>query len=226
MDTQQQDKLVAVNVKKDYWQGGKLLPVLKGINAEFCRGTSYAIIGASGHGKSTLLHILGGLDSATSGIVTFNGQDIFYVLDKENFRNKNLGFVFQFHYLLKELTVRENVMIWGMIAGENKKKCRLRADELLNVVGMSHRADFYPGQLSGGEQQRVSLVRAMFNKPAFLLADEPTGNLDEENAQVIVELLLQGCREWGMGLILCTHDKKVYDKMDKIFRLHNGIFEP
>ena len=225
MSEKKLDVLTSIKVKKDFWQGGKLLPVLRGIDVEFEQGHNYAIIGASGSGKSTFMHILGGIDWATSGTVLFNGQDIFYLLDKEKFRNKHIGFVFQFHYLIKELTVRENVMLLGLIGGADRGVCEKRADELLTIVGLKQRADFYPGQLSGGEQQRVSIVRAIFNKPSFLLADEPTGNLDEQNAQGVVELFAQASKEWGMGVILCTHDKNVYDKMDTVFTLHNGIFK-
>ncbi|MFH1832273.1 MAG: ABC transporter ATP-binding protein [bacterium] len=222
--SKEQSVLTAVSVKKDFWQGNKLVSVLKGISIEFTQGLTYAITGVSGSGKSTLMHILGGLDSSTSGTVLFNGHDIFYLFNKEEFRNKNIGFVFQFHYLIKELTVRENIMLLGLIRGETKKNCIIRADMLIEKIGLQHRADFYPGQLSGGEQQRVSIARAIFNKPAFLLADEPTGNLDAQNVQQVVELLLEARRDWGMGIIVCTHDEQVYKRMDIVHTIHDGLF--
>ena len=218
-------KLVVDGLKKDFLQGGKTLNVLKNVNAEFVQGGSYAIVGVSGSGKSTLLHLLGGLDVATSGKVLFNNQNIFEfrASKKDEFLNKHLGFIFQFHYLIKELTVLENIILMGLIKGENKKECEKKAKKLLQKVGLIDKISEYPTQLSGGQQQRVSILRAIFNKPSFLLADEPTGDLDAQNATDIVDLLLFCQKEWNTGLIICSHDSSVYSKMENIFRLDDGV---
>jgi lipoprotein-releasing system ATP-binding protein len=218
-------KIVAQNLTKTFAQGDKILTVLENISVEFCQCTSYAIIGASGSGKSTLLHMLGGLDIPSGGQVWCNNQDIASLSPsaKEQFLNRSIGFVFQFHYLLNELTVQENIILPGLIKGENKAACLQKAKTLLEHFGLEDKAHTYPYHLSGGEQQRVSILRAIFNRPAFLLADEPTGNLDAHNAAKIVQFFLQCQSEWGMGLILCSHDKEIYQKMDKIYELKNGI---
>ncbi|MBD3231315.1 ATP-binding cassette domain-containing protein [Candidatus Dependentiae bacterium] len=205
----------------------KELSVLKGINVSFEQGKTYAIIGVSGSGKSTLMHLLGGLDYPTSGSVLFDNQDIFKftILEKEKFLNTKLGFVFQFHHLIKELNVLENIILMGLIKGDQRIKCINRAKDLLKKVGMFEKINSYPTELSGGQQQRVAILRAIFNKPSFLLADEPTGDLDAQNAQGIVDLLINCQKEWGMGLIICTHDKAVYKKMNHVYRLNEGILK-
>jgi ABC-type lipoprotein export system ATPase subunit len=217
--------LKAVNLVKDYQQGRDTVHVLRGVHIELTQGKTYAITGVSGSGKSTLLHLLGGLDEPTSGGVFFNGENIFEFKPwrKELFFNTTVGFVFQFHYLIKELSVLENVILPGLVGGKKKKECVKSALELLEQVGMIKKINFYPGQLSGGEQQRVAVARAIFNKPAFLFADEPTGSLDEENAKGVLVLLLRCQAEWNMGVILCSHDEEIYSKMGKIFRVHNGV---
>jgi lipoprotein-releasing system ATP-binding protein len=197
------------NVHKSYSQAGKQLNVIQGISTTFNQGSSYAIIGASGSGKSTLLHLLGGLDTPTSGKV---------YLDKQ----LHIGFVFQFHYLINELTVLENIMIVGMIKGISRTTSTKKAEALLEKVGLASKANSYPVELSGGEQQRVSILRAIFNEPHFLLADEPTGNLDAHMAQEIVKLLEHYRKEYNMGIILCSHDLHVYEKMEKIYELIDG----
>lgn len=220
-------KLTAKNLCKSFWSEKKELKVLNQININFNKGESNAIVGVSGSGKSTLMHLLGGLDVPSSGSVFFDENDIFKLKQaaKEKFLNSNLGFVFQFHYLIKELTVLENIMLMGLIKGEDKSECEKRANELLKKVGILEKAHSYPTQLSGGQQQRVAILRAIFNKPSFLLADEPTGDLDADNAKAIVDLLLDCQKEWGMGLIICSHDKFVYSRMQNIFRLHEGILK-
>lgn len=222
-------KLVLSDVCKDFFNsnsvtGTPATSVLKEINIEFLSNKTYAITGVSGSGKSTLLHIAGGLDTPSRGRVYLDEKDINFVKPrvKEKILNQEFGFVFQFHYLIKEFTVLENVILAGLVKGEPRKKCETHASELLDLVGIINKKDFYPGQLSGGEQQRVAIARAIFNKPSFLLADEPTGNLDCENAQKIVDLLLKAKTEWNMGIILCSHDAKVYDRMEHIFTLHDG----
>ncbi len=214
--------LTAKNITKDFGHTKKSISVLRGIDAQFKQNTSYAITGASGSGKSTLMHILGGLDKPTQGNILFNGQNI-QTIKKDHFLNQTIGFVFQFHYLIKELTVLENIMLMGLINGQARNICKQRAHELLEKTGIQDKAQALTTELSGGQQQRVSIARALFNKPAFLLADEPTGNLDAQNAQQIVQLFLQSQQEWGMGIIICTHDKDVYAHMNTIFTLHAGL---
>jgi lipoprotein-releasing system ATP-binding protein len=226
MSHDKSDVLTLDNVHKEYEQGGKRLPVLQGISASFRQGSSYAITGVSGSGKSTLLHILGGLDTPTAGTVAVNGKDFthFRPAHKNAFLNRSIGFVFQFHYLIKELTACENIMLPGLLKGDSRKQCRHRAEELLALVGLQERAHFYPTQLSGGEQQRIAIARALCNKPSFLLADEPTGNLDVDNVHQVVDLFFAAQQEWGMGIIVCTHDSAVYGRMKTIYKLYEGIF--
>jgi lipoprotein-releasing system ATP-binding protein len=217
--------LGTMDVCKDFYQGGKILKVLRGISVTFTQDQTYAITGVSGSGKSTLLHLLGGLDAPTYGVVRFNGQDLttFKQIQKNTMLNKHLGFVFQFHYLIKELPAIENVMLPGLVAGGRRRSCRQRARELLTMMGVADKEYAYPATLSGGEQQRVAIARALFNKPAFLLADEPTGNLDADNARVVIDLLFTAKVEWGMGIILCSHDPAVYERMQTIYHLHDGL---
>jgi lipoprotein-releasing system ATP-binding protein len=225
MTHDKKDSLTLKAVYKSYEQGGKDLPVLQGVDATFIQGKSYAITGVSGSGKSTIMHILGGLDTPTQGTVFFNDNDIahFRPTHKDLFLNRHIGFVFQFHYLIRELSARENIMLMGLIKGEQRKLCMHRADHLLEMVGLTDKADVYPTQLSGGEQQRVAIARALFNKPSFLLADEPTGNLDAGNAQQVVDLFFAAQQEWGMGIIICSHDMAVYKRMGTVYRLLNGL---
>ena len=219
------DRLISSNIYKDFGHDDKITHVLKGVSVEFCKGMAYAVKGVSGSGKSTFMHILGGLDAPSDGKVTFNGKDIYKLKqsEKEKFLNQTMGFVFQFHYLIKELTVLENIMLVGLVKGECNKKCRTRAFELLQSMGLTGKENSYPGQLSGGEQQRVSIARAIFNKPSFLLADEPTGNLDSDNAKNVVDLILRAKEEWGMGVIICSHDPDVYNRMEIVYTLHDGL---
>lgn len=222
--TRKNDVLNMVNVYKEYVQGQRALQVLTNVSLSFEQNKSYAITGVSGSGKSSLLHVLGGLDQPTAGHVTFNDKQLNRLSPKlkNEFLNRHIGFVFQFHYLLKELTVRENIMIMGMIKGDDKQHCHARVHQLLELVGLTEKADISPTQLSGGQQQRVAIARALFNKPSFLLADEPTGNLDGENAQRIVDVLFQAQHEWGMGIVICSHDPGVYKRMTTVYRLYNG----
>lgn len=217
--------LRVASVYKDFYQAKKPLPILKDVTLDFRQDFSYAITGSSGSGKSTFLHILGGLDTPTSGSVFFDNQNI-YALDqkkKEYFLHHTIGFVFQFHYLIKELTVLENVMMKALISGDVLSQAKEKALLLLDKVGLYKRSDHYPTQLSGGEQQRTSIARALINKPAFLLADEPTGNLDATNARTIINLFLSLQEESGTGIIICTHDKSVYETMDTVLQLENGV---
>lgn len=218
------NELVLDNVHKSYVQGSRSIDVLHNVSASFQQGKSYAITGVSGSGKSTLLYILGGFEVPTSGTVRFNQTNIFTLTDsaKEHFRNQTVGFVFQFHYLVKELTVLDNIALMGIIKGLKKQECLDYAHELLLKVGLQHRANHYPTELSGGEQQRVAVLRAVFNKPQFLFADEPTGSLDAHNAGLVMDLFMKMHEELGVGLILCSHDKAVYESMGIQYALHEG----
>ena len=203
--------IILDNASKHYVQAGKQLPVLTDVSATFQEGKCYAITGASGSGKSTLLHLLGGLDEPSSGQVRMQGVT-----------RRDLGFVFQFHYLLRELTVLENIALAGRIAGQPPKACDEHAATLLSQLGLQDRSQAYPNQLSGGEQQRVAIARALFNKPKFILADEPTGNLDAAHAAAVTQLFLDAHKQWGMGVIICSHDPAVYGAMDTVLQVQNG----
>ncbi len=217
--------LSVADIYKDFCQGGKVQVVLRGISMTIAQNHSYAITGVSGSGKSTLLHLLGGLDVPSQGSVLFNGKKwtSFKQGEKNAILNKSIGFVFQFHYLIKELSVIENIMLPGLIAGYNRRACRQRAQQLLDIMSIKDKESLYPITLSGGEQQRVAVARALFNKPTFLLADEPTGNLDADNAQSVMDLFLKAKAEWGMSIVLCSHDPAMYQQMETIYHLQDGV---
>ncbi|MCK4499903.1 ABC transporter ATP-binding protein [Candidatus Babeliales bacterium] len=219
----QKNCLTAEKITQIYEQDEKRNIVLKDLDATFKQGSSYAITGASGSGKSTLLHILGGLDKPTYGTVTFENSDIFDMDEQStnNFRSRSIGFMFQFHYLIPELSALQNVVIAGIIRGHQNKEATKHAEKLLTEFGIKQQ-HLLPHQMSGGQQQRVALARALMNKPTFLLADEPTGNLDGQNAEKITNLLIQYKEKWNMGLIICTHDKTICKKMDTILNLEDG----
>ncbi len=225
MTIKKNHELRTEKLTKFFSQGKKQVNVFSNVTETFKQNNSYAITGVSGSGKSTLLHILGGLDTPSSGHVYFDDQNIFSLKQKakDAFLNQSIGFVFQFHYLVKELTVLENVMMKCLIAGDSKNVAQKKSSDLLTNIGLEDKLHTYPTQLSGGEQQRVSIARALVNKPMFLLADEPTGNLDAGNAQLIVDLFKSLQKEYGMGIIICTHDQAVYEKMDTVMHLHKGI---
>lgn len=220
-------KLVANNISKTYSHGKIHQEVLSNINLEFKEGDTYAITGVSGSGKSTLLHILGGLENPTSGNIFFNDHDIYKLSEKKKnlFLNLEIGFVFQFHYLINELNVLENIILPGLVCKTPKDQCISRGLNLLNKIGLEHKAYSMPNKLSGGEQQRVAIARAMFNKPKFIIADEPTGNLDEDNVKSVINLFLECINQWGLSLIIASHDKAVYEKMNKRFNLYGGKLE-
>ena len=211
-------------ISKSYRQATATISVLKDVSIAFQKGNSYAITGISGSGKSTLIHILAGLDIPTSGQVLYNGTDIagFSEDQKSVFLNKSIGLVFQYPYLIKELTILENVMIKGLIA-RNEHECAAQAQIILGQVGLSDKISAYPGQLSGGQQQRVALARALMNRPDFLLADEPTGNLDRETGESIIDLILAAQKEWGMGIIISSHDDYVAKRMKTVYELKDGL---
>ena len=217
-------KIELRHIKKKYRQGAIELEVLKDISASFYQGTSYAITGVSGSGKSTLLHTIAGIEIPSGGSLFVNGIDINESAkeQKEKILNEHFGLVFQQPYLITELTVIENIMLKGLIAKKSFSECYQKALVLLEKLGLSDKKDSTPARLSGGQQQRVAIIRAIFNEPPFLVADEPTANLDELHAQTVIDLLLECQRQWNMCLIVSTHDMHIARQMDHQFQLHNG----
>lgn len=217
--------LAVENLHKTFINGTNKFAILRGITVSFDQGSRYAITGVSGSGKSTFIHLLAGLDNPTAGTVSFNGQNLATASqgEKDHFLQHSIGLVFQLPYLIGELSVAENVMVRGLVAGMSLSECKKRALELLEAVGLADKALSRPLSLSGGQQQRVALARAIFCKPAFLIADEPTGSLDEHTGMDIVELLLTCQREWGMGIIVSSHDTYVALRMGTVYQLHDGM---
>jgi lipoprotein-releasing system ATP-binding protein len=209
---------------KSYPQGSGTLQILKGLDLDVEAGEAVCIVGDSGAGKSTLLHILGTLDQPTSGEVTYRGEDLLQKSDDELalHRNQRMGFVFQFHYLLSEFTARENLLIPAKIAGWSRSESDARANALLETMGLLDRAHHYPSQMSGGEQQRVAVARALMCRPEVLLADEPTGNLDTQNSLMIQELFFRLKEEMGLTLIVVTHDPSFAARFPRILKLKDG----
>ena len=185
--------------------------VLKGVNGRISKGDFITIVGASGAGKSTLLHLVAGLDSYNSGSISFDGMSLDSLSKKElnDYRNNHVGLVFQFHNLLPELTALENITLPRWISGKMDDSAERKANELLQLLGIEHRAHHLPNEMSGGEQQRVAIARALINEPALLLADEPTGNLDSANAAAVHELLLKLNQELGQTIVVVTHNKEL-----------------
>ena len=225
METHMNPVVQVRDIEKSYPTGaGGTLTVLRGASLEVGEGQVVAIVGASGTGKSTLLHIVGALDRPDTGSVLLDGQDMFAMEDHElaAFRNRSMGFVFQFHHLLPEFTARENVAIPAMIAGAPLAEAERRADDLLETVRVAHRADARPSELSGGEQQRVAVARALVNRPRIVLADEPSGNLDGGNAAMLHDLLWGLAAEQGQTFVLVTHDTGLAARAEATWRLHEG----
>ncbi len=200
------------------------LEVLRNVSLEIKKGSITAIVGSSGSGKSTLLHILGGLDKPDSGSVYWGNQLISTMNSDQlaDFRNENIGFVFQFHHLLPEFTALENVSMPALIAGISIEEASKRAMQLLERFGVADRKNHRPTQLSGGEQQRVSMARALMNKPSIILADEPTGNLDDSNTSTILDMLFELREQDGVTVLLITHEKVIAQRSDIILEIKNG----
>ncbi|MDR2536197.1 MAG: ABC transporter ATP-binding protein [Treponema sp.] len=210
---------------KNYSSGVETLYILRGVSFEVLQGTSVAVMGQSGSGKSTLLNILGGLDRCDSGSVIIGGAEI-AGLSETNlsaYRRDQVGFIFQFHYLLKDFTALENVMLPAYMAGMKKKDAFEKARLLLSDVKLDDRLRHFPSQLSGGERQRVAVARALINNPELILADEPTGNLDMDNSGIVAELLYAAAEKWGKTLIVVTHDEKVAARAMFRYTLEGGI---
>ncbi len=209
---------------KTYGNGAKQVEVLKGIDLTFVKGERAAIVGASGVGKTTLLHILGTLDRPTSGKVVYEAKDIFALNEKELalFRNREIGFVFQFHHLLPEFNALENTMMPCLIRGMSKKEGASKAESILSLVGLKNRLTHKPGELSGGEQQRVAVARALVLEPKLLLADEPTGNLDTKTGEAVFDLLQELNQIKGVTLIVVTHNLNLAARLSRQIHLVDG----
>jgi lipoprotein-releasing system ATP-binding protein len=218
----------AHDIVKSYAVGGSMLTVLRDLDLEIAAGEMVAIVGASGVGKSTLLHVLGGLDRAEKGTVVVDNMPLTTLPDGDvvAFRNKHVGFVFQFHHLLPEFSALENVEMPMRIARIPAADARNRATELLQRVGLGERLSHRPGMLSGGEQQRVAVARALVMRPAVLLADEPTGDLDEQTAESLHGLLRDMHRSYGLTSIIATHNPRLAAACDRILRLEGGHLSP
>jgi lipoprotein-releasing system ATP-binding protein len=212
---------------KSFKSGSEDLLVLDKLRLKIMRGRGAAITGASGSGKSTLLYILGGLDQPSSGTVLSEGKDIFTLGDAAlaAWRAKSVGFVFQFHHLLPEFTALENVAMPLMLHGSSRGEALERAEPILTRVGLSERLKHRPGLLSGGERQRVAIARALVMEPKILLADEPTGNLDNKNANLINELIMELTKEKGMSAVVATHNSKLASLLDVLYKLENGVLK-
>jgi lipoprotein-releasing system ATP-binding protein len=208
------------NISKSYG----LLQVLKGITIDIAPSKVTTIVGTSGAGKSTLLHIIGTLDRPDVGEVFIDKRPLFAMSEQErsHFRNRHIGFIFQFHHLLPEFTAIENVMLPAMIAGENKKKAQIRAAKLLDFLKLDARMQHKPSELSGGEQQRVAVARALINQPQLILADEPSGNLDSENAQKLHHLFFDLCRQFHQTFIIVTHNEELAKLSDYSIIMRDG----
>lgn len=220
--------LLADNVCKRYTEGGLHANVLQGVNLRIYAGQTAAIVGASGSGKSTLLHLLGGLDTPDSGTVSLKGQNLARLSARElgDWRNRHLGFIYQFHHLLPEFTALENVAMPLWLRRTNREQAAQQARAMLRAAGLAERAQHRPAQLSGGERQRVAIARALVTRPACVLADEPTGNLDRTTADTVFELMIRLTHEAATAFVLVTHDEALAEKCDTRYSLQNSGLKP
>lgn len=221
------DILKVSGLKRSFTQGGVTIEVLRGIDLTVGQGEIVALLGPSGSGKSTLLQAVGLLEGGFDGSIRIDGEEAAR-LDNEGrtrLRRDALGFVYQFHHLLPDFNASENVILPQVIRDKDGKVARARAESLLISLGLGHRLDHRPSQLSGGEQQRVAVARALANRPALILADEPTGNLDERTADIVLAEFLRLVREEGSAALVATHNERLAEKMDRVVRLHEGLLE-
>lgn len=209
---------------KTFYDEAGPIEVLRGATFSIKKGEMVALLGMSGAGKTTLLQILGGIDTYTSGSVEIDGKEIGKMrpLDLSRFRGQHIGFVFQFHHLLPDFTALENVCIPGMIIGKTKKQCEGRAKELLSTMGLERRFTHFPSELSGGERQRVALARALYNEPALVLADEPTGNLDTQNSRHLMNLMYKANKELKQTFLIATHNEHLHENMQRTICIEDG----
>ena len=229
MQTSSQTALLRISdLTKTFHKDGQAIDVLRGVNLEIDRGEAVSIMGRSGAGKTTFLQVVGTLDRPSAGTVYFNGEDVFAFKDARlsAFRGSSIGFVFQFHHLLPEFSTLENAAMPALIARVPKAEALGRAEEILDRVGLSHRLGHRPGELSGGEQQRVALARALVMGPKLLLADEPTGNLDEATGETIFELFSELSYEIGTSVIVVTHNRALARRMPTRLNMVDGVLEP
>lgn len=224
-EVRQSVEVHTLGLTKVFGSGPDAIELFKNLELVIRTGELIAIVGASGAGKSTLLNILGTIEQPTSGKVLYGGQDLFLSGEKElaNFRNRNIGFVFQFHYLLPEFNALENVMMPGLIAGLSREESKAKAVELLDRLGLSQRFSHRIGELSGGEQQRVAVARALLLRPRLFLADEPSGNLDSRTGRTLHELLVSLNSELGLTMVIVTHNQELASMMHRVLRLKDGI---
>jgi lipoprotein-releasing system ATP-binding protein len=225
-DAPAETTIEAIGVSKVYWDGSRRLEVLKGVDLSVCRGEGVAVWGPSGSGKTTFLNVLSGLDSPDAGRIRLAGTEMSSLGEKEKaaFRNRKIGFVFQFYHLLPEFTALENVMLPAMIAGKGPA-ARGRAESLLERVGLKERLGHFPSELSGGEQQRAAIARALVNDPEILFCDEPTGNLDARMGAGVAELLVELFRREKKTVLVVTHDERIAAKMDRVWSIVEGAWE-
>ena len=221
------DILVTQDLKRSFRQGGVVIEVLRGVDLAVAPGEIVALLGPSGSGKSTLLQAVGLLEGGFEGSIRIAGEEVAELSDanRTRVRRDTLGFVYQFHHLLPDFSAVENVIIPQLVRGATRPEAQARAEAVLGVLGLAERLTHRPSKLSGGEQQRVAVARALANRPALVLADEPTGNLDEATADVVFAEFLRLVRDEGSASLVATHNERIAAKMDRVLRLHDGVLE-